>query len=319
MITRHYDQEGFFLTDGFFAVTGTLAHRDGLLVEATFCGSSSKAPADLQNIRSGSDHLLFLQRFHAQSSLVTLRPGLQAVHEWRPDFLDSASDVWITSGLRSRARDAFRECKITKVTTAKKAGDKTPSRTSSLLSKVPPKSSKGLKVTTFFVPDKDSFPPLPPPAEPPEDEDLENSSTMPGSKALHRLKATLAGEVSSGAKDGKAAGEESGGVSKEAIIESLKQRLAEVRNAKSAAAPSRRKSSPSRLETTKTEPLTLLQRLSLKSADAGKSTKDELSSISLAISGVTLGDGSADQPAETSRSKRGSSAGGSDDSVVRKT
>jgi hypothetical protein len=128
------------------------------------------------------------------------------VHEWRPDFLDSASEVWITSGLRSRARDAFRECKLTKLTTTKKAGDTTPSRTSSLLSKVTSKSSKGMKLTTFS-PDTDSFPPLPPPAEPPEDEDLENTSTMPGSKALHRLKATWAGEFSSVSKNRKATGE----------------------------------------------------------------------------------------------------------------
>ena len=49
LVARHYDENGFFITEVVYAVIAMLAHRDSLLVEATFCGSPAKAPADLQN------------------------------------------------------------------------------------------------------------------------------------------------------------------------------------------------------------------------------------------------------------------------------
>ena len=281
LLTRHYDEDGFLVTDALFAVINSLPHRDGLLVEATFCGSLDKAPADLQNITAGSDHLLFLQRFALTSSLVAVRPGLQPVHEWKPGFLDSLDESWMSSGLRSKVRDAFRSANVKKLVEDKKetaASTRRPSALKNLLLKQ--KTVPAGKHAVLIDP-ADSFPPLPPPARPPDDEADKEVTGMPGSKALERLRKTLVGEVDSA--EATAGEEHAAAKSKEAIIDSLKAKLAAVRKQKDVTAAGKSKGQTSKSNSKKPE-LSLLQRLTRDASSGKGSSGGNLTGISSAIS-----------------------------------
>ena len=299
LLTRHYDDAGFLVTDAVFAVVNSLPHRDGLLVEATFCGSTDKAPSDIQNITAGSDHVLFLQRYPVTSSLVASRPGLQPVHEWKPGFLDSLDESWISSGHRAKVRDAFKANKIKKLKDVVQSVPTT-KRTSAFKSRF----AKGCA---------DPFPPLLPTAHTLAEDSESDASGMPGSQALSRLKKILTGEVDS--KVAVAADDKPSGASKEAIIESLKAKLAALRMQKEVARSSKSKSHKAKTGGKKQE-LTLLQRLTQSASSGKNSSANNLDDISAAISGVTTGDPSSGSHALLPAAKHAKSDSGSDEDVT---
>jgi len=100
--------------------------------------------------------------------------------------------------------------------------------------------------------------------------------------------------------------------SKEAILESLKAKLAALKKQKDVSTSGKSKSHKSKTVAKKPE-LTLLQRLTQKASSSKSSSADHLDNISAAISGVTTGDPSAGLLALASGSKRANSDSGSDD------
>ena len=105
IVTKHSDDQGFIVTYALFLVLDVMRHKDGVVIEASFAGASKKAPPDIQNIKQGSDYLLFLRRTTHDSQLLKDRPDLVPVSHWKSCYLDQLHEKWTTFGMRSNPRD----------------------------------------------------------------------------------------------------------------------------------------------------------------------------------------------------------------------
>jgi len=164
LLGKFYDTDGFFLTEAAFSILDVLPHKEGIVVEAGFGGASKKAPSDLQNVRSGSENLLLLQRYAEPSLLVKSRPGFQATTEWKSCYLNQLVENWTSSGVRAKLRDHFRSAGVEKLSTTSRSSMKTTPAGRAPKAKLP-LASKVLKSQVV-----NPFPPIPPPPEEPPDE-----------------------------------------------------------------------------------------------------------------------------------------------------
>jgi hypothetical protein len=185
LLCTHHTLDGFVDVKALYYVHNRFEHKEGLLVECSYVAASGKARQELQDMRLGSNTYLLLVRAERGSSELRTRDGIEVVTHWAAGPLDAFSEKWIHASerklfaMKANLKASSAEAPATPQSRRKRKLDDAGSGEKAM--KVAMKRHAALQDAEVSP-----FPPLPPPAVPPESEEACEDEHLP--PALRRLK-----------------------------------------------------------------------------------------------------------------------------------
>jgi hypothetical protein len=221
LLGTHYTRDGFVDFTALYHIHKKFEHKEGVLVEASFVASSGKATQEVQDLRLGCGSYLLLVRAERGDSELRSREGIIVLTQWSAGPLDDFDEKWIH---RSERHQFALKANLR---AGKSDAPSTPARKRKAALEDQGSASKAPRTTKA----KDGgdlssalsvFPPLPPPAHSPDEEDLLDDSKLP--PALRRLK-----EKAKEGLEGAEVEHDETPVDQEAVINKLKEKIRQMK------------------------------------------------------------------------------------------